>query len=593
VPAIGLLISLIVVAAQWRILSAEALMFDDGEYLLENPLVRDPSWRSTWRFFSEVFEPSSVRGYYQPLAMVSLMMDCALGGGPANLVPFRITSLALHVANTLLLFWMLLILFEQPWAALAGALFFGLHPGCVESTAWLADRKTLLASFFGFGTIIAYLRYTGHPHRLRQAGSGNARAPASESMNQTPGGARPLSPLAPRRAAYGAALVLFVLALLSKPTVMPLPFLLLILDWWPLDRLGRRSVIEKVPFLLMAGGSAVITYVSQSRTAGVFAAEAYPLYGRLLVFCHNVVFYPVKVLLPIGLSAHYPFPEPVALSNPWVLAGVVAAAGLPVLLVLSLRWTRSVAAGGLFFYVALLPAMGIVGFTPAIAADRFTYLAKSGLILPICCWLARGLSVSPRGQGGRLAGLVAALLGVLAVEAYLTRAYLGHWRETETFARYLVAHAPGSSYLRTNLGKILAGKGRSDEALEQFRLAVEMGKEPEAHLAIAVRAASEGRVADAERHLLEAARLDPSNAVVQTNLGLVTQRLGRTREATAYFERAVTLRPENAVYRLRLAEALRAEGRMAEAAEQHEAWRRLRGEGEPADVAPDPPAPRR
>ena len=151
---IGLLAALIVLVGQlvmlahWPSLSAQALMFDDEQYLTDNYLVQTPSWSSAGRFLSEVSKPSTVRGYYQPLTMISLMTDCALGGRNDNLRPFHRTSLSLHVMNTMLVIVLLYLLFDQVWVAAVVGLLFGLHPLTAETIPWVGERKTLLAAFF-------------------------------------------------------------------------------------------------------------------------------------------------------------------------------------------------------------------------------------------------------------------------------------------------------------------------------------------------------------------------------------------------------------------------------------------------------------
>ena len=154
------LVALITAITHWPTLSAKAYMFDDDQYLINNRLVKNPSWASTRTFLTEVLAPSTVRGYYQPLTMISLMLDVAAGGTDENLTPFRQTSLVFHVANTLLVVIFLYLLFASPIPALIAGLLYGLSPTTIESIAWLSERKTLLACFFALLTLISYLLYT-------------------------------------------------------------------------------------------------------------------------------------------------------------------------------------------------------------------------------------------------------------------------------------------------------------------------------------------------------------------------------------------------------------------------------------------------
>lgn len=519
--------------AQWPVLSARALMFDDAAYLVENRLVRNPSLDSIARFFGEVLEPSTVRGYYQPLAMTSLMVDCGLGGSPENLAPFRRTSLIIHLLTTLLVGALFFHTFNCLPAALFGALAFGLHPGCVESTAWLSDRKTLLAGLFCVASLVCYAEYA------RQGG----------------------------RRRYVGILVFYLLALLSKPTATTLPLVMLVMDFWPFRRLNVRTIREKLPFFALAITFAVITYVSQSRTAGVIAPESYTLTGRALIVGYNLAFYPLHFFWPVDLSGHYPYPNPVNMGNPAVRRAILLSLLVIGLSVLSLKWTRSIMAGLLIAVFALLPAIGVIGFTPAIAADRFAYIARLGFLLPAVFAVSVFWPLIRDGRPAIAFAFLLILATPLVAEGLLTRRYLAEWSDTERFARYMVVRAPESSYLRTNLGKILAGSGRQSEAIEQFEAAIRLGKEPDAHAGLAVPLAAQGRMDQAEEHLREAVRLDPANPITQGNLALILQHRGRPRDALPYFERALLLHPGSETYCLRLADAYLAAGRRADAVE--------------------------
>jgi hypothetical protein len=230
-------VCLAVLATHWPALSAKATSIDDGQYLMGNPLVQNPCWDSARRFLTEVLKPSTVSGYYQPLTMISLMLDYALGGREDNLFPFHRTSLALHAANTALVIVLLYLLFGNIWAAAAVGLLFGVHPMTVEPIPWLSERKTLLSAFFAFWALIFYICFTRT--------TGNKKY-------------------------YIAALVAYLLALMSKPTSIFLPLMMLLMDYWPLNRLRCQVIVEKIPFLFLAAVFIIMTIVSQISAGGGF-----------------------------------------------------------------------------------------------------------------------------------------------------------------------------------------------------------------------------------------------------------------------------------------------------------------------------------
>jgi Tfp pilus assembly protein PilF len=492
---------MVVLTAYWPVLSARAQCTDDDQYLSQNRLVQRPSWASAGSFVSEVLEPSTVAGYYQPLAMISLMLDYAVAGRPDNLVPFHRTSLVLHAANTCLVIVLLYLLFGEPMTAALVGMLFGVHPAIAESVPWIAERKTLLATFFALWSLIAYVRYARRSGWLP----------------------------------YVFCLLGYMLALMSKPTVTPLPLLMLLLDFWPLGRLSWRTLLEKVPLLLVCVIFAVITVVSQARTAYVVVPQDQTWTRIPFVFCHNVIFYLWKVIWPVGVSPIYSFPRLLSLSYPMVLVGVIGTCLLIPALIVSLRWTRALLTGWLIFIVAIFPTMGILGFTWTIAANRFLYLPIIGLLL-ITAWM---LSVIRRSAVSTRAatriGLLAMVVVLILAETTATRRYLGHWRDSESLYRYMVGvtHENGAAHL--GLALALLNQNRADEGMW---------------------------------HLEEAMRCSPDDADVQYNMGRAMYDAGRTSLAQEYFERAVKLRPGFTAAHLNLGTLFYRAGRIDEAIEQ-------------------------
>jgi len=433
----------IVLAAHWPSLSAKAVMFDDDQYLVENRLVQRPSWSSAKQFFAEVFEPSTVRGYYQPLAMLSLMLDAAMGGGVDNVWVFHRTSLFLHVANSLLLVVFLYLLFGQIFPAAIAGLLYGVHPVTIGPVVWLSERKTVLAAFFAIWCLIFYVCYA-HKGRWRY---------------------------------YAGFAAAYVLSLASKPSAVAIPVLMLLLDWWPLGRLsllrrngykgrGRKIIAEKIPLFIIGGIVAVVTFVSQSSTASVKLPSQTGAAHVFFIFCHNMIFYLFNFLWPIHLSWYYPFPEPFNLSQPFVQVGVIGTFLLITALLISLRWSRCLLMGWMFFLAAIFPALGLIGIHPVIAADRHLYFPMIGFFLPITYFLSRLWAHKGRLKEPVKRIILVSAVMVAAAEFVLTRSYLGYWRDTETVYKYMLRQSPNVPILHNNLANVLKDSGRLEDAIE-------------------------------------------------------------------------------------------------------------------------------
>jgi len=538
------------------VLRVEALCFDDPEFLTDNPLIRDPGWDSIERFFAEVFAPSTVRGYYIPLTMTSLAADAALGGSPEQLSPFHRTDLLLHLATTLLLALLLAELFGRRLFALLAALLFALHPVVIEPLAWIAERKTMLAGACSLLSLFCYARAV--------RGRGGAY--------------------------WAGAWIAYLFALLAKPTSMPLPLLMLMLDVWPLRRLRWRALWEKTPFLLLMGASAVITLVSHARTADVALFASYTPGQALLLIAFKIAFYLQKLVWPAPLTPCYVPPHPLTPADPALAASVLVVLGLAAGALAAWRRTRAPLAALGFFVVALFPVLGTVQYSWVIVSDKYLYPLPllAALLAAGALWVrfvpprtrAREAAAAAGSRTGRRARVVGALVLLLlaAVAGWTSRAQLAYWRTTEALYEHMIAHAPEEALLysnlaleyerqgrlpeaqrvltealrhdpdaarvHANLGAVLEKLGRPAEALEHFRAARAQSDEPaEIESSIANSLLSLGRAAEARTHLEEALRLDPRSAAAHTNLGRAQAMLGEREAALASFRRAAELDP--------------------------------------------------
>ena len=529
-----------VLVVHWPALSAKALSFDDSDYFTDNVLVQNPGWASAKRFLIEVRSPSTVKGYYQPLAMISLMFDYVLGGRENNLIPFHRTSLILHAANTALIIVLLYLLFGQIWVAAGVGLLFGVHPMTVEPIPWVGERKTLLAAFFSLWSLIFYVRYAQKSQKIYCL----------------------------------ASFVTYLLALMSKPTSTPLPLVMLLMDYWPLRRLNRRAIFEKLPFFVIGGVSAVITVISQGSAGGAAMPNRFGPERIPLILTHNIIFYLYKIIWPVRLSSHYPVLEPLNLSQPMVLAGVVGTCLLILLLVLSLRRTRAALTGWLIFFVAILPTMGVIGFTVVIAADKFAYLPSIGLLMILTSflgWLCGGKSAR------RCAVVMTAVLVLGAAESVATRRYLSYWQDSVGLYEYMAGLSPDSIEVQNGLGYALHAQGRNEESLPHFYKALQVNpNDADTHNRLATALQLQGKLDEAIEHYRIALLLKPDYEQIYNNLGGAYLAQNRLDEATDCFRKALRIRPEYADAHNNIGIVLARQGKLEEAVSEFSQAMRLK-----------------
>lgn len=504
------MVAAIVTAAHWPVLGAQARSLDDDLFLSNNPLVTQPGWPSTRRIFGEVLHPSTVAGYYLPVTMTSLMLDCAMGGSPTDLGVFHRTNLVLHVLATLLVVLILYHLFGSAIPAGIVGLLFGIHPLSVEPVAWVAQRKTLLATCFAFACLWAYVRHRRGSSRWWWVGS----------------------------------IAMFLLGLLSKPSIVTLPLMLLVLDWWPLRRFDRRAVLEKWPFFVLATASSAVAAVSQFGTmAPTTVPDAGPSRMVLQVF-YLLIYHLRQIVWPRDLSSLHPPPNPITLANPEILFSVVTVCVLVLVLVLLARRWRGPLASWLCYFVALLPTFGVLAWSVLFVYDNYLYFPAIGIVL----MAGAGLSVawsSPRwrGNGARVA-LLAPMILAGAAGFLGTRATLRHWQSDDTLWPRLLTILPDFPAMHEKYGTMLLSE-RPGEAIPHLRRAIELA---------------------------------PENPEFRYNLGLALSLGGRSDAALVEFQAATTLAPTDTGYVRQFARTLRKVGKRAEAEQQFRALLRLKAD---------------
>jgi tetratricopeptide (TPR) repeat protein len=510
-------------------------------------------------------------GHYMPVTWMSYGWDYALWG----MKPFgyHLTNVLVHCASAAVLYLIALRLFSAarlpsapslsipllPFGERAGvrgaaafaALLWAVHPLRVESVAWITERRDVVSGLFFLLAVLAYLASHGQ-------------------------GARPGA----RRGLYWLSLGCFALGLGSKGMVATLPAVLLLLDVYPLRRIGDRAsahcvLIEKIPFFALGLGAVVVGFWAVVRGGGMTPLSQLGWIERIAISLYALTFYLLKTVWPAGLSPLYMLPAPLdPAAWPFLLSGAVVVSITAVAVALRRRWPALLAAWASYVLI-LLPVVGLAHNGYQIAADRYTYLPSLGLAL-----LAGGVVASgARLWATRRYRIVMAALPALVIAALGAAAWKQSelWHDGVTLWGHAVALDPASGIAHANLGGELIHQGRTAEAGREFEKAIALRPNyPEAHLFLGVLRAQGGDVAAADAEFRRALELQPSLADAENNLGVSLARAGRLAEALGHFERAARLDPDSADFRNNLGLALAQLGRLAEAQAQFEAAVRLR-----------------
>ncbi len=515
---------------------------DDPLYVAENPMVARGLTADGLRWAFTALRASN----WHPLTWLSHMLDAQLFGlRPGG---HHLTSILLHAANAALLVLLLQGLTGALGASALAAALFALHPLHVESVAWIAERKDVLSTFLGLLALLAYRRYLGRP------GAGR----------------------------LGLALACYALGLMSKPMLVSLPLLFLVLDWWPLGRWGMggaqetasrgRLLREKAPFFLLAAASGLVTLAVQARSGAAASLGNVPLPLRVANALESCALYLLRTVVPRRLAAFYPLR--VEALGVWRVA--LAALCLAIVGAAAVRLRRRapfLAAGWLWYLITLLPIIGLIQVGDQARADRYTYLALTGIFVAV----AWGLAAWAGERARRRAVGVACALAVLALLTGLTARQLTFWRDGEALFRRALAVSGGHHLLHNGLGRALERKGREDEAATQYRraLALDPAYAPAANN-LGVLLLRKGRTDEARELLLRAVRGVPTSADARYNLGSLLFREGDDQGAAAILMEALRLNPDHPRAHNNLGVILFRAGRTAEAREHFAAAVRLR-----------------
>ncbi len=538
---------------------------DDGPYVIYNHYVYDPiTLKSIHWAFTAVHSAN-----WHPITWISHMIDCRLFG-LTNPGGHHVTNVVLHIANTLMLFLLLVRMTGSTWRSGFVAALFALHPLHVESVAWVAERKDVLSTFFMLLTLLAYASYTARRGVLR----------------------------------YLLVMLLFALGLMAKPMLVSLPLLMLLLDLWPLGRLETAAsakgksrlhpAVEKAPLFALSAASCVITYVAQHNSGAGRSTELLPLGIRIANAIFSYVSYIAKMLWPANLTPLYPHPG--AHIPTWQVVG--GALSLTLITFFTIRLRRKapyLLVGWLWYVITLIPVIGLVQVGEQGMADRYTYVPLIGIFTAIA-WLV-ALRTGKHLPRIALSAAAIVILAVLAVSSYRQ---VGHWRDNSTLTahtmratnssgsavvflatgmakdgdideamallqRYLESR-PNEGRVHALLGNMLLDQGRNDDAEPHLRAAVKL--EPRlasAHSVLGALLAAKGQIHDARREVELAIRIDPHCTDAQFGMGVILEAQEKPEEALKHYQRVIKIDRTRNDARGRIAAILYQQGKMDEA----------------------------
>lgn len=499
--------------------------FDDTDYVVANPNL---DGRLTFADVERAFrEPENSN--WSPLTSLSLMLSDALHGPAPG--AYALTNVLLHVLASVLLF----VAFGRltgRWAGSAAvAAVFAVHPLHVESVAWISQRKDVLAGFFWMATLAAY------PRAAR-----TGRFPAHASV-----------------------FLLGLLALLSKPTAVALPITLLLLDYWPLARLRtgsalRRALLEKAPLLVAAAAVAVVTHAVQTQ-AGTNATAQTPLVSRILNAGRAYAIYVSETFWPVDLAYFHPFPAEAVLRTPATYAAFAAIVATTALALAAAKRHPAFTMGWLWFLLTLVPMIGLVRVGGQAHADRYVYVAQTGLVVIVVFALPDAWTVRAGGRGdaarrerraaapstaGAVAAARAAGVGVVLLLAVLARAQVGVWRDSIALFSHATRVTRDNAHAHRFLGVSLwaAGdrEGGARNLIEALRIRPDWG---EARLVYATALLQGGQLAAADREIERAAREGAAPALVWAARGVLADARGEPARAAEAYERSLALDPDD------------------------------------------------
>lgn len=551
-------LTVITLAAFSQVLKHEFVNYDDQTYVVDNPHVREGLTAEgfIWAF-------TSVRASnWHPITWLSHMLDCSLYG--LKPLGHHLTNVLLHLANSLLLYLLLRRMTGTIWQSVFVAALFAIHPMHVESVAWVAERKDVLSTLFWILTTWAYVLYVEGPGFKR----------------------------------YLLMLLAFALGLMAKPMLVTLPFVLLLLDYWPLGRFDvdsdiakgkaqnqasislkeRRSLHfhlawEKIPLFALATVSSVVTFFVQQSTGAVETLDVIPIKFRLANALVSYVSYIYKMLWPQRLAVFYPHPG--SSVKMWLIAGAAfVLVCVSIIVIWEMRRRPYLAVGWLWYLGTLVPVIGIVQVGQQAMADRYSYIPLIGLFIVIAWGVPE---LFPRSWHYRGPILVVSATVIIGVLTSITWIQVKHWRNSVSLFQHALAVTDNNYLAHYNLGMALVTKGEVQKSIEHFSRTLEINPNHwRARLNLGNAYMHQRKLEKAIFHFSELLQKRPYSAEVHHNLGLALLLKGEDRAAAEHFSLVVRLNPDSAPAYNYLGLALARQGKLNEALDNLSAALRLR-----------------
>jgi len=537
----------------WPVQDYDFIVLDDNLYIYENRYIQNGfSFDSLkWAFIN------TIAGMWIPVTWISFMVDSQLWGlSPGGL---HIVNLFFHLANIAFLFFLLEKLTGDFWPSAFVATLFALHPIHVESVAWITERKDVLSAFFFFLTIGGYSRYVNQPGVIR----------------------------------YFITFLFFAMGLMAKPMLVTLPFVLLLLDYWPLERFkfgqiihhSNRSktyhffylVFEKIPFLIFTVLVSVLTYLGTKGVGGIASLESLPVDVRVTNALAYYLKYIGKLLYPANLSVLYPHPNTASWFSIVGTSGLLL--GMTWVFIRKARTYPFSIVGWLWYLGMLFPVIGLVHAGTQGMADRFAYLPFIGLYIAIA-WSVPALSA---GLSHRKTGI--AVLSAIVLSIFITTTWhqVHLWENSISLFRHTLKHTDNNYLIHNNLGTVLQEQGNIDDAIKHYREALRIQKDyVSAYDNLGMALLEQGNIDEAIEHFQEALRIEPDFEKAHNSLGIALQKQGNIGDAIEHYREALRIKPDYVKAHNNLGITLQKQGNIDEAIEHFQEALRIEPDFEKA-----------